>query len=140
MQEPRELQGEPAVRRYGPIELQLPADPDLVSAIRLTASGIAAAGRCTIAEIEDVKLAVSEVLLALIEHGSGRLVSVSLDLSDCTFAIEGSTPTRTFDRNHPDLALCETVLGEVCAHHSIDLVGSELRIAADLHLSRTDDH
>ena len=55
------------------------------------ASGMAAAGRCTIAEIDDVKLAVSEVLLALIEHGSGRTLSVSMQLADSTFVIAAST-------------------------------------------------
>ena len=41
---------------------------------------------------------------------------------------------QTFDRDHPDLALCETVLAEVCADHSIDVIGSELRITAGVHL------
>ena len=139
MNDPRELHRGPAECRRGPVEMRLPADPDLVSAIRLTASGIAATAKCTIAEIDNVKLAVSEVLLALIEHGSGRTMSVSLELTDATFAICGSTETEAFDRDHPDLALCETVLAEVCADHSIDVVGSELRIAAGVHLSRNDE-
>ena len=139
MNDPRELHREPAVRQIGPVELRMPADPGLVSAVRLTASGIAAAGKSTIAEIDDVKLAVSEVLLALIEHGSGRKVSVSLELQDSSFIVCGSTDTRTFDRDHPDLALSETVLGEVCAEHSIDVVGSELHITAGVRLSRSDD-
>jgi anti-sigma regulatory factor (Ser/Thr protein kinase) len=117
----------------------MPADPDLVSAIRLAASAMAATGKCTIAEIDDVKLAISEVLLALIEHGSGRQLSISMELADSIFAISGSTETLAFDRTHPHLALCETVLAEVCCAHSIELVGSELCIVADVHLSRTDD-
>ena len=139
MDEPRELPGEPAARRCGPLELRMPADPDLVSAIRLTASAMAATGKCTIAEIDDVKLAVSEVLLALIEHGSGPQLAISMELADSTFAISGSTDTLTFDRSNPDLALCETVLAEVCCAHSIELVGSELCIVARVHLSRSDD-
>jgi len=139
MNDPRELYREPAVRGCGPVEMRLPADPDLVSAIRLMASGIAASAKSTISEIDDVKLAVSEVLLALIEHGSGRTVSVSFELVDRAFAICGATETATFDREHPDLALCETVLAEVCADHSIEVEGSELRITARVPLSRTDE-
>ena len=117
-----------------PVTEPIPADPGLVSAIRLTASGIASSVKCTIAEIDDVKLAVSEVLLALIEHGCGRSLTVSLEVADSTFAIRGATETRTFDRDHPDLALCETVLAEVCADHSIDVVDSGVRITqAHLH-------
>ena len=136
MSNPRELPREPAVRQCGPVEMRLPADPELASAVRLTASAMAAAGKCTIAEIDDVKLAVSEVLLALIEHGSGRAVELSLELADSRFVIRGATETRDFDRSHPDLALCETVLGEVCAAHSIDVVESELRIKAGVTLER----
>jgi anti-sigma regulatory factor (Ser/Thr protein kinase) len=139
MEDSPELLWEPAARRRGPIEMRLPADPELVSAIRLAASAMAATGKCTVAEIDDVKLAISEVLLALIEHGSGRQLCVSMALADSTFAISASTDTLTFDRSHPDLALSETVLAEVCSDHSIELAGSELRIAADVHLSRSDD-
>ena len=130
---------DPAVRQCGPVEMRVPADPGLVSAVRLTASGMAAAAKCTIAEIDDVKLAVSEVLLTLIEHGSGRTVSVSLELTDSTFNVCGATETQTFDRNHPDLALSQTVLAEVCVDHSIDVSGAELRITAEIHLTSNHD-
>jgi|SRR3954451_6393282 anti-sigma regulatory factor (Ser/Thr protein kinase) len=139
MKDARELHREPAVRQSGPVELRMPADPDLVSAVRLTASGIASAGKCTIAEIEDVKLAVSEVLLTMIEHGSGQGLSVSLELMDSKFTVCGSTETGTFDHDHPDLALSETVLAEVCAEHSIDVAGSELHIRAVIELRRSDE-
>jgi hypothetical protein len=139
MNDPRELQQEAPDLHTGPLEMRMPADPRLVLAVRLTASGIAASARCTIAEIDDVKLAVSEVMLALIEHGSGRALSVSLELTDSTFAIRGETETRTFNRDHPDLALCETVLAEVCTDHTIDVVGSTLQICAVIHLSRSDE-
>jgi hypothetical protein len=140
MDESRELRSEPAALRSGPVEMRMPADPDLVSAIRLAASAMAATGQCTISAIDDVKLAVSEVLLALIEHGSGQSLSVSLELADSTFAITAATETRTFNRSHPDLALCETVLAEVCSDHSIEFVGSELRINAGVPVSRSDEH
>jgi hypothetical protein len=140
MDESRELRSEPAALRRGPVEMRIPADPDLVSAIRLAASAMAATGQCTISAIDDVKLAVSEVLLALIEHGSGQTLSVALELADSTFAITASTETRTFNRSHPDLALCETVLAEVCSEHSIELAGSELRIVAGVPVSRSDEH
>jgi anti-sigma regulatory factor (Ser/Thr protein kinase) len=139
MEKSRELPWEPSAQRRGPIEIRMPADPELVSAMRLTASAMAATRKCTIAEIDDIRLAVSEVLLALIEHGSGQQLSVSMELADSTFAISACTETSTFDRNHPNLSLCETVLAEVCSDHSIELAGSELRIGADVHLDRRDD-
>ena len=42
MNDPRELPREPAARQCGPLEIRMPADPDLVSAMRLAASAMAA--------------------------------------------------------------------------------------------------
>jgi hypothetical protein len=126
-------------RGRGPVEIRLPTDADLVSAIRLTASGMAATARSTIEEIDDVKLAVSEVLLALIERGSAQTMTVTLDLRDDAFGITGCAETQDFDPEHPDIQLSETVLAEVCSHHSIELVDGELRIAATVPLRRRHD-
>jgi anti-sigma regulatory factor (Ser/Thr protein kinase) len=140
MNDPRELPREPAARQCGPLEIRMPADPDLVSAMRLTASAMAATRGCTVDEIDDIKLAVSEVLLAMIEHGSGRQLSVAMELADSRFAISAATDTATFDRNHPDLALSETVLAEVCSEHSIELQNDELRIGASVRITGHDEH
>ena len=126
-------------RGRGPVEIRLPTDADLVSAIRLTASGMAATARSTIEEIDDVKLAVSEVLLALIERGSDRMMAVTLELHDDNFHVTGRAHTRDFDARHPDIQLSETVLAEVCSHHSIEMVDGELRIAATVPLGRRHD-
>ena len=116
--------------RRGPVEITMPADAELVSAIRLTASGIAASARCTLDEIDDVKLAVSEVLLALLEHGRGDVLSIALRLDESRFSIRGRAAADGFDPDDPDLALCRTVLDELCASHSIDFADRQLKIDA----------
>ena len=126
-------------RGRGPVEIRLPADADLVSAIRLMASGMAATARSTIDEIDDVKLAVSEVLLALIERGTSPTMTVSFELRDDSFEITGRADARGFDPQHPDIQLSQIVLAEVCTHHSIDMVAGELRIAATVPLTRRHD-
>ena len=55
----------------GPILLRFPAEPSLSRVLRLAAAGLASLGNFTVDHIEDIKIAVSEVLIALIEHGSG---------------------------------------------------------------------
>ena len=52
-----------------PIDLRLPPDPAMSKVLRLAASGVGSLCGFTIREIEEIKLAVSEVLIALIEHG-----------------------------------------------------------------------
>ena len=132
-------QSDDDARGRGPVEIRLPADAELVSAIRLMASGMVATARSTIDQIDDVKLAVSEVLLALIERGTARTMAVSLELRDASFEIAGRAATQNFDPQHPDIQLSQIVLAEVCSHHSIDMLEGELRIAATVPLARRDD-
>ncbi len=128
--------GEPSA--IGPVAIRLPADPALSRVLRLAASGIAAMGGFTIDETEDIKIAVSEVLLALIEHGRGAPIEVQLLVEDHSFSVRGQTAVEEFDLGHPDLVLCRTVLAGVCSRHGIELVGGNVQIwAAVAHASTT---
>ena len=114
----------------GPVVITLPPDPALSRVLRLAASGIAAMAAFTIDEAEDIKIAVSEVLLALIEHGGGALIEVEFEVDDQVFTVRGQTSIENFDVDHPDLVLCRTVLAGVCADHGIELVDSRAQIWA----------
>jgi hypothetical protein len=114
----------------GPVVVTLPPDPTLSRVLRLAASGIAAMAGFTIDESEDIKIAVSEVLLALIERGAGNAIEVQFSVGDQSFTVHGRTAIDDFDVEHPDLLLCRTVLAGVCAKHSIELVDGEARIWA----------
>ena len=122
----------------GPVELRLPPDPTLSRVLRLAASGIAGMAGFTIDEIEDIKIAVSEVLLALIEHGAGKSIEIELMVEGQSFTVRGQTAVDTFDTEHPDLQLCRTVLASVCTRHGIELVDDQAQIwAAVAHASIT---
>ena len=114
----------------GPVQLQLPPDPTLSRVLRLAASGIAGMAGFTVDEIEDIKIAVSEVLLALIEHGGGKAIAVEFTVADQSFTVRGQTTIETFDAQHPDLLLCRTVLAGVCTKHDIELVEDQAQIWA----------
>jgi len=114
----------------GPVLLRLPPDPTLSRVLRLAASGIAGMAGFTVDEIDDVKIAVSEVLLALIEHGAGESIEVEFSIEGHSFMVRGSTATKAFNVDHPDLVLCRTVLASVCNQHGIDLVDQHARIWA----------
>lgn len=113
----------------GPVELRLPAVPAMARVLRLAASGMADLAGFTIDAIEDVRIAVSEVMIALIEHGSGHEVEVQL-LVDGDFTVKGRTRTESFDVTHPDLALCRMVLADVCIHHEISFDSGWVEIVA----------
>ena len=127
---------EPSV--IGPVELRLPPDPTLSRVLRLAASGIAGMAGFTVDEIEDIKVAVSEVLLALIEHGGGKTIEIQFMVEDQSFTVRGQTAIDAFDADHPDLILCRTVLAGVCTRHGIELVDDQAQIwAAVAHASIT---
>jgi hypothetical protein len=117
----------------GPVEIRVPADPSASRVLRLAASGVASLAGFTVDEIEDIKIAVSEVFIALVEHGAGEPIDIQFSGSAQSFDVRGRTAVKAFNINH-DLALCRTVLAEVCADHRIDHVHNEVQIwAAVLH-------
>ena len=120
----------------GPVVVRLPPDPTLSRVLRLTASGVAGMAGYSVDEIDDIKIAVSEVLLALIEHGAGQPIEVEFAAEQDAFVVRAHTPIDSFDTDHPDLALCRTVLAGVCSSHGIELIDDEAHIwAAVAHLN-----
>ena len=116
----------------GPIELRLPPDSQLSRVARLAGSAMAALAGFDVGLIDDVKLAVSEVFLALIEHGSGDTVSLTYSVEGVAFTIRGSTPSESFDLNHPDIAVCRTILGGISVSFDVAYNGKTAEIWAIL--------
>lgn len=115
-----------------PVEIRVPPNPSLSRVLRLAASGMASLAGFTVDEIEDIKIAVSEVLIALIEHGGGEPVDLQFEVDEHSFKLRGRTVVDSFDLKHPDLLLCRAVLAEVCASHNIDLIESQAHIQAEV--------
>jgi hypothetical protein len=115
---------------FGPVEMRVPSDPLASRVIRLAAGGVASLGGFDVAQIEDINMAVSEVLIALIEHGAGEPVEVQFDVSDTSFTVRGRTVNSTFDTADDDLQLCRTVLAGVAARHGIERVDDHAHIWA----------
>jgi anti-sigma regulatory factor (Ser/Thr protein kinase) len=112
----------------GPVRLRIPPDPALSRVLRMTVGAMASIGPFTLDEIDDVKIAVSEVLIALIEHGDQADIDVELDLAGSEFTIVGTTDGRDVDLSHPDLVLCRTVLDGVSDVHSISTSDGRMTI------------
>jgi hypothetical protein len=112
----------------GPVRLRIPPDPALSRVLRMTVGAMASIGPFTLDEIDDVKIAVSEVLIALIEHGDQADIDVELDLAGSEFTIVGTTDGRDVDLSHPDLVLCRTVLDGVSDVHAISTSDGRMTI------------
>jgi serine/threonine-protein kinase RsbW len=101
----------------GPVQLVVPAEPGLSRVVRLAASGLASLTGFNVDEIEDIKIAVSEVVMTLVEHGDGAPVELDFAARDDAFVVRGRTLVDTFDPDDPDLELSRMVLDEVCREH-----------------------
>ena len=119
----------------GPVRVELPPVAAMSRVARLTATGVASMAGFTIDEIDDINVIVSEVMVALVEHGAHDTISVTFDAVAGCFTVRGTTELADFDLNDPDLALCRTVLSAVSTGHGIELEGTRAEIWASLQQS-----
>lgn len=99
---------------------------------RLTATGVASMAGFTIEEIDDINVMVSEVMVALVEHGAQSPIVVTFDVHDSCFTVRGATDLTDFELDHPDLALCRMVLEAVSTTHGIEGTRARAEIWASL--------
>ncbi len=116
----------------GPVQLVVPAEPALSRVVRLAAGGLASLTGFTIDEMEDIKIAVSEVMVALVEHGNGSPVALDFAARDTGFVVHGRTSLDVFDPDDPDLDLSRLVLDEVCVDHGMQFVDGHAEIWATI--------
>jgi anti-sigma regulatory factor (Ser/Thr protein kinase) len=86
----------------------------------------------TMDEIDDINVMISEVMVALVEHGAHSDIEVTFDVADGRFTVRGSADIVDFDLDDPDLALCRTVLAAVSTTHGIEGTSTRADIWASL--------
>jgi hypothetical protein len=116
----------------GPVRLELPPQSVMSRVARLTATGVASMAGFSIEDIDDINVMVSEVMVALVEHGALSTILVTFDVIDGCFTVRGAADLSHFDLDHPDLALCRTVLEAVSTRHGIEGTHERAEIWASL--------
>ncbi len=122
--------GGPTKQRVGPVEICIPPDPRLARVVRLAASAVAAQIGFDVDLIDDVKLVVSEVLLALVEQGDGGRVTVTLTGEDAAVMVSGVAAASSFDPSDPGFVLSRQVLEGVASSHQVSFEGGQIRLSA----------
>jgi anti-sigma regulatory factor (Ser/Thr protein kinase) len=133
----------PSTAESGPITLSLPPIPTMVRVGRLTASSIASLADMTIDDIDDIKIAVSEMITVLIQSGSRAMISLRFETTATEFSVEASTPSGQTDLGRNDLALATAVLDAVADEHHVAATGDTILIRVVKRLSSvsaTDAH
>jgi hypothetical protein len=112
------------------VVLTVPAEPAMSRVARLAASGLASLAGCSLDEIEDIKIAISEALIVLVEHGDGAPITITLTTSPEAFSLLATTDLHEteFHLDHPDLRLSALVLDGVSRDHRIDVTDRTAQI------------
>lgn len=118
-----------------PIALTLPSDPNVSRIARLTASAIASLAGCTMDELQNVKIAVSESIIVLVEHGDGQPIDLTFDVEPGRFGLVARSAIAEFDPEHSSLALCRVVLDDVTRRYEIGWADGSAEIALDIALT-----
>jgi hypothetical protein len=110
-----------------PVHIRIAPDARLLLVVRLAAGAVGSLAGLDVDLIDDVKLAVSESVLALIEHGSGEPIDVELSAGvrgDApSVGIVARTKTHEIDRTNADFELCWSIIqgvSESCAFEHSD--------------------
>jgi hypothetical protein len=122
-----------------PVLLTVPAEPSMSRVARLAASGLASLAGFSVDEIEDIKIAISEALIVLVEHCDGAPIDITLAANAADFTIVATTDLgdAALDADHPDLRLSATVLSAVCRDRHITVTEGVAEIRATIARSAT---
>jgi serine/threonine-protein kinase RsbW len=112
----------------GPVTLTVPPIPAMVRVGRLTASSIASLADMTVDDIDDIKIAVSEMITLLIQSGSRSAITLRFETTEQEFSVEASAPTTSNDLGRNDLALATAVLDAVADEHHVAATDDRLLV------------
>ena len=109
----------PTTTDAGPVTLVIPPVASMVRVGRLTASSIASLADMNVDDIDDIKIAVSEMITVLIQSGNRTAITLRFETTADAFSVEASTPSGSTNLGRNDLALATAVLEAVADEHHI---------------------
>jgi hypothetical protein len=113
------------------IELRIPANPSLARTLCVAAGGVATLDGSTVIDL-NVMAAVSEVFLALIDHGRGDPIDMSMWVDGRAFNLRGGTTVGETGPPGPDLASTRTALSMVADIHQLGVTDNQAVIWASV--------
>ena len=108
------------------VTLTIPPIATMVRVGRLTASSIASLADMSVDDIDDIKIAVSEMITLLIQRGNRSLVTLRFETTTDSFEVEASSPASSLDLGHNDVALATAVLDAVTDKNEIAFIDDRI--------------
>jgi serine/threonine-protein kinase RsbW len=104
----------------GEILLTLPAQPRMVRVARLTASAVASFADLTVDDIDDLKIAVDEACVVLLEHGDGGPVELAFRFASGSVHVRGRTGGKLADLEAEEVQLATRILEVVADDFAVE--------------------
>jgi serine/threonine-protein kinase RsbW len=98
--------------------VEFPARPEFLRLARLAAADIGSRAGFDYDEVEDLRIAVSE-LCAMISGNEDAAVELAFELSDDAVRVEGSSPARGAEPLAEDLELARGLVAAVVDEHQV---------------------
>jgi len=118
------------------VRLEVGGDHRHVRIARLVATGVASLAGFDVEAVEDLRIAVDEACVWLIDHGDGPSLRLTLRLVDGeSVEIVGETH-RAGDGDATPSVLVEQILTASCGEHHFDTAGDVLRFRLLAHSDR----
>jgi serine/threonine-protein kinase RsbW len=108
------------------IILSLPPQPRMVRVARLTASAVASFADLTVDDIDDLKIAVDEACVVLLEHGDGGPVELAFRFGPGEVRVRGRTTGRDVDLDGEEVQLATRILSVVTDTFDVAATEGEL--------------
>jgi serine/threonine-protein kinase RsbW len=114
----------------GEVRLIVPAAPEYLRLVRLTAAGLASRMGFTFDEVEDLRIAVDELCFLLLGHGDiehdlSRVMELRYSAGPDSIGIEGHTELAGAPPEPSELSM--QILGALVDEHEVDGQGSKVR-------------
>ena len=108
------------------VTLVVPPVAAMARVARLTASSVATLGDLTVDDIDDIKIAVSELITLFIQHDDPTEITLRFATSELDFSIEASMAVSGADLQGPEALLARAVLEAVCDSYDADAVDGRI--------------
>ncbi len=107
------------------VRLVMPADPEFLRLARVTAMGLASRLSFTIDEIDDLRIAIDELVFGLIgSRGRSGTVALQYSLREKGLEVAGTAAFDDVDSGSPGMSeLSQLILDAVTDEHSIETNG-----------------
>jgi anti-sigma regulatory factor (Ser/Thr protein kinase) len=120
------------------VRLEIPAQPSVVRAARLVASGLATTAGFDVDDVDDMRIAVDELCAVLFELGAGGVVGITFATRPGEIEVLGETTANDDEVDRTRFGLSVQILNAACDEFSWTIADGVAQVRIEKRLRRRD--